>query len=163
VHLSRGQERRALAEFARILKPGGHLILRVAALDVLRSRHSEFCGERQRFTRRRLIEAVRGSGFRVLRCTYANSLLLPVALARFRIWEPLMRSPVASGTSAVPPWLDRLLYAPLALEARLLARGWNFSAGQSLILLAVKDGSAQAETGREPAGLPRREPCSLPG
>jgi SAM-dependent methyltransferase len=138
VHFPRGQEDRALGEFARILKPGGYLILRVAALDILRSRHSEFCHERQRFTRHRLMRAVAARGFRVVRCTYANSFLLPVAFARFRIWEPLMRSPVASGTSAVPAWLDRALYLPLALEAGLISTGQNLPVGQSLILLAVK-------------------------
>ena len=30
-----------------------------------------------------------GTGIRVLRCTYVNSLLLPVALSKFRVWEPL--------------------------------------------------------------------------
>ncbi|MBZ5583035.1 MAG: methyltransferase domain-containing protein [Acidobacteriia bacterium] len=138
VHFEQGGEARALAEFARVLAPGGKLVLRVSALDMLRSRHSAFAGERQRFTRRRLSGAAERHGFRILRCTYANSLLLPVALARFRVWEPLMRSAPASGTAPVPGWLDRLLYLPLALESAWIGAGLNFPAGQSLILIGEK-------------------------
>jgi SAM-dependent methyltransferase len=138
VHFVRGGEAPALKEFARVLKPGGLLLLRVAALNVLRSRHSRFTSERQRFTRQRLQRTVRDCGFRVLRCSYANSLLLPVALARFRLWEPLMRSAPASGTAPVPAWLDRLLFLPLAMEASWLSHGMNLPLGQSLILIAEK-------------------------
>lgn len=138
VHFPRGEEVAPLAEFARLLKPDGLLVLRVSALDVLRSRHSEFVHERQRFTRGRLVRTALEQGFRVLRCTYANSLLLPVALARFRMWEPLIGGPPASGTAPVPRWLDRLLYVPLALEAAFVSRGWNLPVGQSLILIAAK-------------------------
>ncbi len=138
VHFERGGEAKALAEFARVLAPGGKLVLRVSALDVLRSRHSAFAGERQRFTRARLSESVERHGFRVLRCTYANSLLLPVALAKFRVWEPLLRRPPQSGTAPVPKLLDRLLFAPLALESAWIGAGLNFPVGQSLILLAER-------------------------
>jgi hypothetical protein len=48
VHLRRGEETRALAEFARVLKSEGLLALRVSALNALRSRHSKFAYERQR-------------------------------------------------------------------------------------------------------------------
>ena len=102
-----------------MLAPGGLLVLRVSALDMLRSRHSAFACERQRFTRRAWLELARSCGIRVLRCTYANSLLLPVALAKFRLWEPLTRRPAESGVRPVAGWLDRLLYFPLALEVRL--------------------------------------------
>ena len=139
VHFPRGAESTAVREFARVLERKGLLVIRVSALDALRSRHSEFTHERQRFTRRRLAELARAHGFHVLRCTYANSLLLPVALAKFRIWEPLFRKPPASGTAPLPPWLNRLLYAPLALESWLIARGVNFPAGQSLILIGEKE------------------------
>lgn len=138
VHLTAGAESIALREFARVLRPGGLVVLRVSALDILRSRHSQFTCERQRFTRRRLISGVREAGFHVLRCTYANTMLLPIALARFRIWEPLMRQAPASGTRSVPGWLNRALAAPLALEADLLSRGLTFPIGQSLLLMGEK-------------------------
>jgi SAM-dependent methyltransferase len=138
VHFPRGEEERAFRELARVLAPGGLLVLRVSALDLLRSRHSQFACERQRFTRARLARQVEETGVRVLRCTYANSLLLPVALAKFRLWEPLLRKPPASGVEPVAGWLDRLLYAPLALEAAMLRAGVNFPLGQSLVLIGEK-------------------------
>ncbi len=141
VHFPRGEELKAVREFARVLRPHGLLIIRVSAHEVLRSRHAGFVGERQRFSRKRLVEAASSSGFRVIRCTYLNSFLVLVALIRFRIWEPVRRRPVASGTGPVPGWLDRLLYSCLAAEAFPLAKGINFPAGQSLLLLAEKKGA----------------------
>lgn len=78
-----------MGEMARVVAPGGLLALRVSALDILRSRHSEFAMERQRFTRSRLVRLAEEHGFamRGVSYVYANSL---------------------SG------WLDRMLYAPLA-------------------------------------------------
>jgi len=113
-------------------------VVRVSALDILHSRHSDFAFERQRFTRKRLMGLFTGCGVRVLRCTYANSLLMPVALAKFRIWEPLMRRPPASGVAPVAPWLDRLLSLPLAAESAWLGAGRNLPVGQSLILIGEK-------------------------
>ena len=137
-HLPRGTEDVAIAEFGRVLAPGGLLIIRAAALDILRSRHSQFAHERQRFTRTRLAESVRRAGVRVLRCTYANALLMPVAFAKFRIVEPLLRQPAASGVDPVAPWLDRMLYRALAAEAQWIGAGRDFPAGQSLVLIGEK-------------------------
>ena len=137
-HLPRGGEERAVREFARVLAPGGLLVIRAAALDILRSRHSHFAFERQRFTRGRLAAAARAAGIRVLRATYANSLLMPVALAKFRVWEPLLRRPAASGVDPVAPWLDALLYRVLAAEAAWIGSGRGFPLGQSLLLIGEK-------------------------
>lgn len=137
-HLDRGTETAAAREMARVLAPGGLVVVRTSALDILRSRHSEFAYERQRFTRRRLMEVFESAGFRVVRCTYANSLLMPVALAKFRLWEPLQRGPAATGLEPVAPWLDRLLYLPLALESSWIGAGLNFPAGQSLLLVGER-------------------------
>ena len=137
-HFPRGREDSAASELARVLRRGGLLIIRTSALDVLKSRHSEFVFERQRFTRARLKALAERHGFRILRLTYANSLLLPVALLKFRVWEPLTRQAPASGVDPVPWWLDKTLSAPLSLEARLLAAGINLPLGQSLLLFAEK-------------------------
>ena len=94
--------------------------------------------ERQRFTRSRLLRAAAAVGLEVLRSSYANSLLLPVALFHFRVWEPLFTIETRSGVEPVPPWLDRLLYTPLHLEAALLGAGVNLPLGQSLVLIARK-------------------------
>ena len=134
----RGEETRAMAELARVLSAGGLLALRVSALDILRSRHSEFAHERQRFTRRRLVRLAESCGIAVQRCTYANSLLMPAALAKFRIWEPLTHQPPASGVQPVHPALDRLLGAVLDAEAACIGKGVNFPLGQSLVLLGYK-------------------------
>jgi SAM-dependent methyltransferase len=139
IHLPRGEEEKPMREFARVLAPGGLLVLRVSALDLLRSRHSEFVQERQRFTKRRLLGLVKRHGIRVLRCTYANSLLFPVALAKFRIVEPLLKEAPSSGVEAVAPWLDSLLYAPLAAESRWLGAGLNLPIGQTLLLIGEKE------------------------
>jgi ubiquinone/menaquinone biosynthesis C-methylase UbiE len=138
VHFAMGAEDAALREFARVLRPKGLLILRVAALDILRSRHSAFAHERQRFTQARLQKAVSSAGIHTLYWTYANTLLLPVALAKFRVWEVLTRKPPASGVTLVPGWLDALLYSALHAESILLGMGFNLPLGQSLVLIGEK-------------------------
>jgi SAM-dependent methyltransferase len=137
-HLTRGSETDAASEMARVLARGGLIVMRTSALDIRRSRHSAFAYERQRFTRRRLRELFEAAGFRVLRCTYANSLSMPVALAKFRLWEPLQKGPVTTGVQHVAPWLDRLLCVPLAIESAWIGAGVNFPAGQSLLLIGEK-------------------------
>lgn len=138
VHMPLGDEGKPMAEFRRVLRPGGFLALRASALNILRSHHSIHAMERQRFTRSRLTQLAEKNGFKVLRCTYANSLLLPVALFKFRIVEPLLGGRPESGVRPVAPWLDRLLLGPLQAEARLIPAGVNLPLGQSLILLAER-------------------------
>lgn len=138
VHFPRGEEHTAFLELARVLKPGGLAIIRVSALDILRSRHSAFAHERQRFTRSRLLQNATAAGLRPLRSTYLNSLLSPLAFAKFRLYEPWLKTPPESGVQPFPPWLDSLFYRTLELEARILGAGINFPAGQSLLLIAQK-------------------------
>lgn len=142
VYIPRGDEANVIRELIRVIAPGGLLVLRTAALEILRSHHAEFTGERQRFTRSQIVKLASESGVKVLRCTYANSFLLPIALAKFRLIEPLMaalsRAEPESGVQPVAAWLDRLLYAVLKLEAWWLGSGRNLPVGQSLILIGER-------------------------
>lgn len=137
-HIPPGDEGRAARELARVTKRGGLVVVRTSAFQLLRSHHSEFVGERQRFHRRALIGLFTGAGFRVKRCTYVNSLLLPVALLKFRVVEPLTGKPAKSGVEPVADWLDNLLYLPLALESAWIGAGGGFFAGQSLLLIGER-------------------------
>ena len=139
VHFEPGKEQPAFDELARVLGPGGLAVIRVSALDILRSRHSEFAHERQRFTKTRLLECALRAGLTPLRCTYLNSLLLPVALAKFRLWEPFTSAPAASGVEPVAGWLNSVLYTALWMESRWLAAGGAFPLGQSLLFIGRKD------------------------
>lgn len=129
----------ALAEFHRVLRPGGFLLVRVAALEMLRGYHSFVIRELHRYSAGELESALRSAGFAVERTTYANTLLFPLALVKRRVLEPLRLVPLASEVRAVWPPLDRLFRAALALEDRLLTAGWRLPVGISLMALAVAE------------------------
>ena len=83
------------------------------------------------------------SGIHTLRSTYGNGLLLPIALFKFRIWEPLTRQSPKSGVVPIPAWLNSLLYGALYLESKLVDMGFNLPLGQSLIFLGNKRSPAK--------------------
>ena len=134
-----GGDDRALQEFRRVLRPGGWLVLRVAAFHSLRSRHSQYVAERHRYRAGEILGKLAAARFEVLRWSYANSFLSPVAWFKFRVWEHLTRQQPHSGVAAeLPSWLNRLLLAILQSEAALLRAGFRFPFGQSLMAVARK-------------------------
>ncbi|MBI4891104.1 MAG: class I SAM-dependent methyltransferase [Acidobacteria bacterium] len=136
VYFPPGSEHTAMRELARVVRPGGLVVVRVAALNWLRSRHSSFVGEVQRFTRSSLLASARAAALSPLRCTYANSLLLPLAAFKFRIWEPLTRAQPESGVTMPPAWLNHSFRAALRAEAAWIASGRHLPCGQSLVMIA---------------------------
>jgi len=70
----------AIREMWRVLKPGGHLILNVAALNVLRGQHSVLSEEVRRYTPARLRQMVEAGGFVLERLTFLHATLFPVML-----------------------------------------------------------------------------------
>jgi SAM-dependent methyltransferase len=118
-------EREALAEFRRVLVPGGKLLLRVPALPWMRRAHDAVVRTRRRFTRREVGELMIAAGFRPEVCAYANFLLFPAALAKSaldRIFPPRCpRSDLELDWGAWNPLLARLL----ALEGSWISRGWT--------------------------------------
>ncbi len=134
-------EQAAIVEMSRVLKPGGWLLLHVAALEVLHGKHSVLSEEQRRYTRASLRTLVEGAGFTIERLTYDHCSLLPLMLP-VRVWHRMTAADgvVAAGESeitvpAAP--LNAALTALVSLEAFAL-RFVNMPIGSSLMCLARK-------------------------
>jgi hypothetical protein len=115
------------------------VVLRVPAFSSLRSSHSRFIAERRRYRSGEMLRTLQLQNFSVIRWTYANFFLSPVAWFKFRVWENLTRQkPVSGVADEFPPWLNRLLLAALQSEAALIRSGARLPFGQSLLVLARK-------------------------
>ncbi len=78
------QEKRALQEFGRVLRPGGTLLLNLPACKWLRGEHDQAVSTRRRYMARDLQAKLEAEGFRVERIEYRYTIFLPVmALVRF--------------------------------------------------------------------------------
>jgi SAM-dependent methyltransferase len=134
-------ERSAIAEMWRVLKPGGWLLLHVAALNILHGKHSVLSEEHRRYTAASLRSLVEGAGFTIDRLTYDHFSLLPIMLP-VRMWHRMTAKDgvVAAGEGEisvpVAP-VNAALTALVSLEAVAL-RAINMPLGSSLMCLARK-------------------------
>jgi len=131
-------DREALRECARVLRPGGWLLVTDSALPILWSKHDVRYHARRRYTRGRLQSSMEAAGFVVRKLSYVNAILFPIAMA-FRTWSRLSGSVSADDLllRPLPGWLNGLLTGIYTLEARGL-RWLDYPAGVSVVCLAQK-------------------------
>jgi hypothetical protein len=106
----------------------------VPACPRLWSSHDELNRHCRRYTRPELLGRAVEAGWRPLRTTHFNALLLPVA-AVWRLGDRLRSSqaPPTSELVRTPSSLNWLLEQPLRAEAALLRSGRRIPAGLSLV------------------------------
>jgi SAM-dependent methyltransferase len=129
-------DRTAVGEMARVLAPGGALLVRVPALRALWGAHDVEVQSRHRYTRSELVALLGSCGLRVERATYCNSILFPLLLARRTLDRALGRE--GSDVGFLPAPLEWAFRSALLAEAGLVRRGVSFPLGASVVALARK-------------------------
>jgi ubiquinone/menaquinone biosynthesis C-methylase UbiE len=133
-------EDEAIAELSRVLKPDGHLIVNVAALDVLRGHHATLSEEVRRYTPARLRQVVERGGFTIERLTFVNASLFPMMLPVRLVqrWRSGATIPAGEFDITVPPApVNALLTGLVGLESAAL-RVVDMPFGSSLLCHARK-------------------------
>lgn len=130
----------AMREMARLVKPGGAVVLTVAAFDALRGDHAISWNELRRYTPATVKALVERAGLRVERVRFMFASIFPVVVAA-RVSQRLLRPwrGVRDDVDiAVPaPPVNAALTALLRVEG-VLARRMPMPIGSSLIVVARK-------------------------
>ncbi len=127
----------ALAEFHRVLAPGGTLVLNLPAYAWLHSAHDERVHNSRRFTAGGARAMVAAAGFDAVEARYWNALLLPLMVLQRKV----LKSDAAHDSSDVapfPPWLDATLFGVTAAERALARLGLRYPAGGSILVVATR-------------------------
>ena len=137
-----------MKELARVLKPGGGLVVTAAALDVLRGGHAGTWPEVRRYTTSRMRAIVEGAGLQVHRLTYLFASLFPAMLAVRMMGRDAGQSGTGSSDPPAGPdtdWEMQVPSAPIntALAWMLsgeaaLSRHIPMPVGSSVLVVATK-------------------------
>lgn len=135
----------ALAEAARVLRPGGRLLMSVPAYQWAWTEFDEHNHHHRRYTRKRAVAAVQEQGFEILRASYLFAGTFPFFAAdrmRSRLRER-RRGTTAPPDSDIPglpqvsPSVERLLLGATRVDRAVLRRA-NLPFGSSVVVAARK-------------------------
>lgn len=125
----------AMAEFARVLRPGGVLIINVPAYMWMWSYHDETVHTKHRYTRAEIAELFRQAGFSTRRLTHWNALPFPLIWAKRKIFR---RNGDTSDVKEYPKPVDAMFTAMMSVEHAWLRTGGSWAWGTSVFAVARK-------------------------
>lgn len=127
-HRAVPDDRAALAELARVCRPGGVVLLHMAAHDWLRGAHDRQVHTARRYTRGGVRRLAQDAGLEPLRVAWYHCALLPAALCLRSL--PQRDGPPRSDVGALPALINTPLRWWTRAEAALALRGllpWGLS------------------------------------
>lgn len=127
----------ALRETYRVLKPGGYCLITDCVHPFLFGIHDVKNQARERFTKQKLEELVRKSGYTIVRSSYSFMMTFPLFVF-VRLLDKLRPQSSVSIEENISPPIHSLLCRLGFIESRLLHR-INLPFGSSVILLAKKE------------------------
>ncbi|MCW5937360.1 MAG: methyltransferase domain-containing protein [Fimbriimonadaceae bacterium] len=131
-------DRAALAETWRVLRPGGVVVLSVPAFRFLWGPHDVALHHFRRYRASEVRARLEGAGFQVERLSYAVFFLFPLVLAS-RVLERFRPGPPRASLPPVPKALNRVLARHLEYEARLtVEKGLRLPWGSSVVAVGRK-------------------------
>jgi ubiquinone/menaquinone biosynthesis C-methylase UbiE len=127
----------ALGELARVVRPGGAVLLFEPAFPLFRRAHDATVHGLRRYRRDELAELAAGTGFRVRRATYAYSFLTPPAAALALLERRKADQGKDTGSDVERRALDRV-FAPLAAAERRWLTHHTLPFGTSVVVVATR-------------------------
>ena len=136
-------ERKALAEMSRALRPGGVLVVKVAAFECLRGLHDAAVCSVRRYKRSQLRFHLAIHKLEVELIHYWNTwLFVPLWIWRsWTRWRSGKSDGAGSELQLSVAWVNRMLKGPAGLDAKL-CRLLRVPFGSFLLAVARKPGSA---------------------
>jgi SAM-dependent methyltransferase len=143
-------DRAAIQEMYRILKPGHHCLVTSPAYQWLWSEHDRVCQHKRRYTLTEMTSKLETAGFKIIRSSYCISFpLIPLLfLLKFRSWFKRDRN-IMMSIVPLPSFLNQCLVWLLSIENFILYFA-DLPFGVSVISLAEKPAKIHTHlTGRE--------------
>ena len=128
-----------LQQMFQTARPGGGVILTVPQHPFLWSVVDERSFHKRRYTRGELAEKVKKAGFRVVHVTSFVSFLLPLMLISRIQRERSRKEFDPSAETRIGGGANTVLEKILTVERACITRGFSFSAGGSLLMIAKRD------------------------
>lgn len=128
-------DRAALREFRRVLRPGGWMLIYTPALPWLYNEHDRIVHHKRRYRREELRDKILEAGYRLEHLTYVNGLVLPLVLLA-RVLAKLRPGGAGHQEMEVPSAPVNALVTALCYAEEPLVRHDLVPVGMTLVAVA---------------------------